>query len=161
MSRVENRRSGRSLPVATDEAFAAAPQSGLAWLCFLFPLIEPDRRISRIRLSEKGSRSRPRKAACPSCKFDKAQHLMQGSNGKLPTCLPVPLVFGAQPLSQPLASMSFDRSIGFADWSQTEVIRPPDHHSIECRDYGLLGQKGPVPSGLSADRLADALHSFL
>ncbi len=34
-------------------AFAAPPQSGLTWLCFLFPLIEPDRRISRIRLSEK------------------------------------------------------------------------------------------------------------
>ncbi len=52
-SRVENRRSGCSLPVATDEAFASSPQSGLAWLCFLFPLVEPDRRISRIRLSEK------------------------------------------------------------------------------------------------------------
>ena len=36
-----------------DAAFAASPQSGLTWLCFLFPLIEPDRRISRIRLSEK------------------------------------------------------------------------------------------------------------
>jgi hypothetical protein len=35
-SRVENRRSGFSLPVATDEAFASSPQSGLAWLCFLF-----------------------------------------------------------------------------------------------------------------------------
>ena len=56
------------------------PQSGLAWLCFLFPFIEPDRRISRIRLSEKVSRFRPRKAACPSSKFDKARHLMQGSN---------------------------------------------------------------------------------
>jgi hypothetical protein len=36
-----------------DLAFAASPQSGLAWFCFLFPLVEPDRRISRIRLSEK------------------------------------------------------------------------------------------------------------
>jgi len=36
-----------------DVAFAAPPQSGLAWFCFLFPLIEPDRQISRIRLSEK------------------------------------------------------------------------------------------------------------
>jgi len=35
------------------KAFASPPQSGLAWFCFLFPLIEPDRRISRIRLSEK------------------------------------------------------------------------------------------------------------
>jgi hypothetical protein len=52
-SRVENRRSGFSLPVAADEAFASSPQSGLAWFCFLFPLIEPDRQISRIRLSEK------------------------------------------------------------------------------------------------------------
>jgi hypothetical protein len=39
--------------VASGWAFAGPPQSGLAWLCFLFPLIEPDRRISRIRLSEK------------------------------------------------------------------------------------------------------------
>src|ERR1035437_7881571 len=36
-----------------DSAFASSPQSGLAWCCFLFPLIEPDRQISRIRLSEK------------------------------------------------------------------------------------------------------------
>jgi hypothetical protein len=36
-----------------DAAFASSPQSGLAWSCFLFPLIEPDRQISRIRLSEK------------------------------------------------------------------------------------------------------------
>jgi hypothetical protein len=36
-----------------DLAFAAPPQSGLTWLCFLFPLIEPDMQISRIRLSEK------------------------------------------------------------------------------------------------------------
>src|SRR6266568_127192 len=36
-----------------DWAFAASPQSGLAWFCFLFPLIEPDWQISRIRLSEK------------------------------------------------------------------------------------------------------------
>ena len=36
-----------------DEAFAASPQSGLTWFCFLFPLIEPDWQVSRIRLSEK------------------------------------------------------------------------------------------------------------
>ena len=52
--RVESRRrSGFSLPVAVDCTFAPSPQSGLAWLCFLFPLVEPDRQISRIRLSEK------------------------------------------------------------------------------------------------------------
>jgi hypothetical protein len=33
-------------------AFAAAPQSGLPWPRFPSPLIEPDVRISRIRLSD-------------------------------------------------------------------------------------------------------------
>jgi len=74
---VENRRSGFSLPVAVDGAFAASPQSGLAWLCFLFPLIEPNRRVSRIRLSEKVSRGRPRKAGRPCTKLDEPKLLMQ------------------------------------------------------------------------------------
>jgi len=52
-SRVENRRSGFSLSVAVGVLSHDPPQSGLTWLCFLFPLVEPDRRISRIRLSEK------------------------------------------------------------------------------------------------------------
>jgi hypothetical protein len=50
---VENRRSGCSLPVARGSAFASPPQSGLAWLWFLFPLIAPDVPISGIRRSEK------------------------------------------------------------------------------------------------------------
>src|SRR5262249_55837494 len=52
-------------------------------------------------------------------------------------------------------------SIGITDWSQTEIIRLLNHDSIECRDYCFLGQEGFVPSGFLADRLADALHSFL
>jgi hypothetical protein len=38
---------------AAPMPLTTAPQSGWAWLCFLFPLIEPDVQISRIRLSEK------------------------------------------------------------------------------------------------------------
>ena len=55
ISRVES-RTGAVTVVSRwifDVAFAAPPQSGLTWFCFLFPLIEPDRQISRIRLSEK------------------------------------------------------------------------------------------------------------
>jgi len=44
-------------------AFASSPQSGLTWFWFLFPLIEPDRQISRIRLSEK-THAGPWDAAC-------------------------------------------------------------------------------------------------
>ena len=87
--------------------------------------------------------------------------MMQGGNRKLLGCLPSQRVLGAQPLSQPLASMSFDGSIGFADWSKTEIVSPPNHHTIECLYHSFLGQEGHVPSGLLADRLTDALHPFL
>ena len=50
---VEKRRSDFSLPVVIGVAFAAPPQSGLTWFCFLFPLIALDVRISRIQRSEK------------------------------------------------------------------------------------------------------------
>ncbi len=51
-SRVEEGRGGGRLPVVMTGAFAAAPQSGLPWPRFPSPLIEPDVRISRIRLSD-------------------------------------------------------------------------------------------------------------
>ena len=115
MSGVEKRRSDVSLPVAIGQIFTWPPQSGLAWCCFLFPLIALDRRVSRIQLSEKVSRGRPRKAACPSSKLGKAQPLMQGGNWKLLSCPSSQLVLGALPLSQPGASLSLDSSIGFTD----------------------------------------------
>jgi hypothetical protein len=36
-------------------AFALSPQSGLAWSWFLFPLIEPDVQISRIKCAPEHS----------------------------------------------------------------------------------------------------------
>jgi transposase InsO family protein len=54
--------------------------ASIASPCFRFhiPLIEPDGPISGIRLSEKGSRGRPREIARPLGKADKAQHIVQG-----------------------------------------------------------------------------------
>jgi hypothetical protein len=54
--------------------------ASLASPCFRFhiPLIEPDMRISRVRLSEKGSRCRPREIARPLAKADEAQHVAEG-----------------------------------------------------------------------------------
>jgi len=52
-SRVENRRSNCSLPVDVWLGFRRAPAVRFGLVLFLFPLIEPDRQISRIRLSEK------------------------------------------------------------------------------------------------------------
>ena len=78
-SRVENRRSSCSLPVAALTWLSPRPpQSGLAWLCFLFPLIEPDRRISRIRLSEKTHAFAHGRLAVRFAKSDQTTYLMQG-----------------------------------------------------------------------------------
>jgi len=68
-------------------------------LRFHTPLIEPDRRISRIRLSEKGSRFRPRKAASPRGKADQAEHIMEIRVQKMSSRPPVHFVLGAQPLT--------------------------------------------------------------
>jgi hypothetical protein len=50
----------------------SSASASLASPCFRFhiPLIEPDVRISRFRLSEKGSRCRPREMARPPAKAD-------------------------------------------------------------------------------------------
>ena len=112
---VEKRRSDCSLPVAIGQVFTWPPQSGLTWFWFLFPLIEPDRHISCIRLSEKGSRFRPRKAG-GSCSETNEPKLVVQELVRVPlgTCSP-PLMFGTQPLAKPSASVSFHCSIGFAD----------------------------------------------
>ena len=63
-------------------------------LRFHIPLIEPDVRNDRIRLSEKVSRCRPRETTRPRGEADEAQHLVQGGFGK--PCDPRPdhFVFG-------------------------------------------------------------------
>ena len=86
---------------------------------------------------------------------------MQRSFRKLLDCRSLLVVFGTQPLAQPLASVTFHRSIGFADWSQAEIVRPPDHHPIEGRNYCLPVQLGFTPAGFLADRFTDALHPLL
>jgi hypothetical protein len=61
------------------------------------PLIEPDVRISRIRLSDKNSCVRPQQAAWLRTKLDKAQLVVQNFVGK--TCIiPAPhFVLATQP----------------------------------------------------------------
>src|SRR5882672_12426142 len=61
--------------------------------------------------------------------------------------LPRDLVLGAQPLTQPLASMAFHGSVGFADRPETEVVRPPNHRTVELRYHHSLVQQDLIPSG--------------
>jgi hypothetical protein len=61
------------LPTLSSVGASRAPP------CFRFhtPLIEPDVRNDRIRLSEKVSRCRPRETTRPRSKADEAQHLIE------------------------------------------------------------------------------------
>ena len=130
-SRVEKRRSDVSLPVAIGQVFTWPPQSGLAWFCFLFPLIELDRRVSRIQLSEKGSRCCPRKAARFVRQVEPVQTYCAGAGRSTARTGSLPLMFGAQPLAKPAASVFFHCAISFADRAQAEVVGPSDDLSVE------------------------------
>src|ERR1700737_462209 len=57
--------------------------------------------------------------------------------------------------------MEIDRTVGFADWPQTEVVGPADHHPIEPFHDRLRILPDCVTPGFVADRSTDALHSFL
>ena len=75
--------------------------ASLAPPCFRFhtPLIEPDRPVSGIRLSEKVSRGCPREIARPRGKTDETQHSVQGLLRKLFSRRPLYFVLGTQPLT--------------------------------------------------------------
>jgi len=133
----------------------------LTWFCFLFPLVELDRHISCIQLSEKGSRFCPRKADGSAIEPNQPKLVVQDLVGvPLPT-RSLPFVFGAQPLAKPSASVSFHGAIGGADRAQAEVVGPSDHLSVELCDYLLDGLLSFVSSSRFANRLTDALHPFL
>jgi hypothetical protein len=139
MSGVEKRRSDVSLPVAIGQIFTWPPQSGLTWFCFLFPLIELDRHISSIQLSEKGSRCCARKADGSCIETNQAKLVVQDLVGVRLGTGSLPFMFGAQPLAKPSASVSFHYSIGWADRAQAEVVGPSDHFPVELCHYLLDG----------------------
>jgi hypothetical protein len=146
-------------PDITTETTGQFPLAGLFplehQLASLQPLIEPDWQFSRIRLSEKVSRGRPRKAGCPRTKLDEPKLLMQGgfriSFGRRPSYL----VLGTQPLAQPSTSMSLYNLVGSADRAKTEIVSPSNHHTIECLYHCFLVQKGLVSSKLLPRTVTD------
>jgi len=70
-------------------------------------------------------------------------------------------VLGTQPLSQPLAGVSIHCPVGLANWPQTEVVGPSDHHPVELCYHHLLVQQGLLPLGHLANRRTDADHPLL
>ena len=94
-------------------------------LRFHSPLIKLDRRFSRIQLSDKASHTfAHEQLALGSLKLDQAQRLVQVRVriALLPRTLHLEL--RAQPLTDPLADMRVDASVGFADGPDPEIVGP-------------------------------------
>src|SRR3954471_22708539 len=82
------------------------------WLRFHIPLIEPDMRISRIRLSDKISRLRPRRAAPKSGQTDEPEVPVEVQEWISPASASPDLVFGPQPPAQPHCCIAVERAVG-------------------------------------------------
>src|SRR5215472_10240227 len=106
-------------PLSSGGASLAQP-----WLRFHIPLIEPDGRISRIRLSDKASRLRPRLAASPRGQADQAKMAIKVREwiGPAP---PVPdLVLVTQPPTQPHRCVAVESAVRPRDRANFKVVGP-------------------------------------
>ena len=109
-------------------------------LRFHIPLIEPDKRVSRIRLPEETSRVRPRKAAFPCRETNQAKAGIQAGFRKLLHGRPHRLMLDTQPPTQPSTGVLINGPIGFTDRPKTEVICPTVHHLVELGYHSLVVQ---------------------
>ena len=97
-------------PLSCGGASLARP-----WLCFHTPLIEPDVQISRIRLSDKTSRLRPRLAAPARGQAYEAVMPVEVREWISPAPVSPDLVLVAQPPAQPHGCVVVERPIRFSD----------------------------------------------
>src|SRR5215469_17168824 len=85
------------------------------WLCFHIPLIEPDVQISRIRLSDKTSRFRPRLAAPTRGQAYETVMPVEVREWISPAPASPVLVLVRQPPAQPHGGVIVERPIRFRD----------------------------------------------
>ena len=93
-------------PLSSGGASLAQP-----WLRFHIPLIEPDVQISRIRLSDKASRLRPRLAAPARGQAYQANMAVQVRERIAPAPSSPDLVLEAQPPAQPHRGVGVESAI--------------------------------------------------
>jgi hypothetical protein len=97
-------------PLSSGGASLAQP-----WLRFHIPLIEPDVQISRIRLSDKASRLRPRLAAPARGQTYQADMAVQVREWIAPAPSSPDLVLEAQPPAQPHRGVGVESAIRRCD----------------------------------------------
>src|SRR5271157_5235455 len=101
----------------------AAP---FVWRCLRFhtPLIEPDGRLSRIRLSDKSSRLCPRLVVLKPGQTDEPEVPVKVRERIGPASAPPDFVLAAQPPAQPHRGVGVESPIRFLDCAYRKVVRP-------------------------------------
>jgi hypothetical protein len=105
-------------PLPSRGALVARP-----WLRFHTPLIEPDVRIARIRLSDKTSRLRPRHVMPKPAQAYEPEVPVEVREWIASAPSPPDFVLEAQPPAQPHRCVSVERPIRLVDGPYLEVVR--------------------------------------
>src|SRR5215471_6491300 len=116
-------------PLSSGGALLVRP-----WLRFHTPLIEPDMQICRIRLSDKTSRLRPRRAPTKPGEAYEPKVPVKVREGIAPALASPDLVLELEPPAQPPSRVVVERTIGFAGGADTEVIGPPAERAVQHVD---------------------------
>src|SRR5215471_5354902 len=139
-------------PLSSGGALVVRP-----WLRFHIPLIEPDRRLYRIRLSDKTSRLHPRHVAPARGQAYEPEVPVKVREWISPAPTPPDFVLDAQPPAQPHGGVVVDRPICLGDGAYLEVVRPPTQRAIQ-----LLHQLcGVLPCPVSDCQRVDGFHYAL
>src|SRR4051795_13529155 len=160
LGRVEDGRGGVSLPVGYGGAFAPPPQSGLAWLRFPSPLVEPDVRISRIRLSPVISDLRIRRVDTPAGQLVEAEHLVEVRVGVSAVPRASPAAPAHQPASDAPFGVELDRAVDTHDRPLVEVPGPATDHRVQPPDPVRRLVRVPLRRRRVVDRPDQPLHGL-
>jgi hypothetical protein len=98
---------------------------------FHTPLIEPDWRVWRIRLSDKRSCLRPRQVMRQPRQPNQSQGLVEVLAGEAIGPFALDPVLSALPLAQPIVGVGVDHLIGLGDQPEVEVVCPSGEFEVE------------------------------
>src|SRR5208283_975514 len=110
------------------------------------PLIEPDLQISRIRLTDKNSCSRPRPAVLLRTELNQTQRVFQDLVGKTAIGFGPHFVLVTQPPTQPTTHVLLHHFVDPDHGPQTEVVGPTIQLLVECPDFlhGIPLARSPI-----------------
>ena len=132
--RVERWRGGLGVAYLLPALSSAGASLAAPCSVSTLPLIKPDLRISRIRLSDKDSCCRPRNVAVAQVESDQAQLSVEILVGIARDGLSrLNLVLATQPPAEPSHGMSSYNPVRLAHGTLAEVVRPSHHHEVEMR----------------------------